>query len=146
MKYRNGFVSNSSSASYIIGIAKIVDENKFCKWIDDNDFKDLLDIYPPEKYTNIQENDNFYYIESFDSDRAIIDQNDVKKGEVVVGFYFSEEPGDYYYIDEDSDNIDYDNVDYESLFTERENSFVDGFNESNGLSHVSIQMGSARNG
>ena len=39
MKIRNGFVSNSSSSSFILGLAKIDDYNKFQNYINQNDIK-----------------------------------------------------------------------------------------------------------
>ena len=41
MKIRNGFVSNSSSSSFIIGIARISDEDKLKKYISENNISNV---------------------------------------------------------------------------------------------------------
>lgn len=45
MKIRSGFVSNSSTSSFIVAIAKILDEEKVRQWIKDIGIDHSTDIY-----------------------------------------------------------------------------------------------------
>jgi hypothetical protein len=44
LKTRTGFVSNSSSSSFIVGIGRISDKDKFNTWMKENDVKTDYDV------------------------------------------------------------------------------------------------------
>lgn len=55
MKIRNGFVSNSSSSSFIATYGKVVDNNRFDKWLDKCKYSRNYTIVSGEKLIELQE-------------------------------------------------------------------------------------------
>jgi hypothetical protein len=81
MKYRNGFVSNSSSSSYIIAIAKILDIKRVKAIIGDCLHCDIVTASTPEDMT----------IESFNGDAVSLS---VKKNDQVLCILAVDNEGD----------------------------------------------------
>jgi hypothetical protein len=84
MKVRNGFVSNSSSSSFIIGLAVIEDFSKFNAWLSKNDLKiggwdlNLAAIDNIDQYQIDVEGDKFIF-EAFTGDTVSIKKEDSVK-------------------------------------------------------------------
>ena len=98
---RSGFVSNSSSSSFIIGLAKVTKANKeFDKVINidpDNPSK-LLDISWPLKYKFIDDNKFRVFMRSFlDTEVSI----EVKDGDKIIYLYGTGPDEDQYFWKED---------------------------------------------
>lgn len=82
MKMRNGFVSNSSSSSFIMGLGVILDRKEFEVWAIENDvpdsvfsirkFSEMNDIY------DVDIKGNTVSMESFTMDVVSIDTTDVQ--------------------------------------------------------------------
>ena len=83
MKIRTGFVSNSSSSSYIIGVGKLINEEEFVKYCKENQIrydimttKKILDFN--NKWTSIIRKSNdkiFFKTESFDGNEVSVEIN-----------------------------------------------------------------------
>jgi len=99
MKTRNGFVSNSSSSSFIIAVGKVIDKEKVESFLDSCDMKDSYFIsieklsgmttlaYP----TNI--NDERIVIESFEGSSVELDRSLLKEDDEVLVIYIATNEG-----------------------------------------------------
>jgi len=156
MKIRNGFVSNSSSSSFIIGIAKIEDREKFDAWLEENADKlgyDFGSAFSPLKICKVKDLDSEYKkeaivsVESFIWADVNIPLDELDDEDEVVIFDFIGDEGDSCFSVYDGDDwVDYDyDIDLD-FFEEPEQKAYDGLSEENGLSMVSKTYGAGRNG
>ncbi len=168
MKIRKGFVSNSSSSSFIIGVAEVADINKFKKYAKDNNillengsgsdfalttWKELRDKDRSKWGDTEKLQDDKIIVESFVCSEVSISSKDMKDGTMVVVYAYYGNEGDYaFYDNDDSDwsDIDYEKVYEDNFFDKSEEEMLSLFEspEASGLKkdncHYSI--GAARNG
>jgi len=81
MKVRTGFVSNSSSASFIVGIAIIDDITKFTDWIKTNGINVNYSRLSEIDNSFIQRRNDYVYIESFNGATASVSLSHILNSE-----------------------------------------------------------------
>jgi hypothetical protein len=153
MKIRNGFVSNSSSSSFIVGIAKINDIIKFDEFINKNKIKlddyetqvvSLGEIKTGEIYSCKLYKDNINVI-SFDSD-VLISAKDTNDDDLFFITNISNDEGDGAFVDL-NDDLDYD-IDLSFFDSKQQNIFNMFYNSESGLDlkNKDVTFGAGRNG
>lgn len=130
MKIRSGFVSNSSSASFIMGMGVVMDMVHFKNWIKENGISDKS--YNINNFSNLVNdwdvdiNGNIASMESFNGDQIAIDIDGIaadsslsapemakqllaNNGDPVILYFY--DSGDEPIWDEEQDDYNYDEVD-----------------------------------
>jgi hypothetical protein len=130
MKIRNGFVSNSSSSSFIIGIARVSDEEKLNKYIKDNNISnvDIVDLDYIKKAWDINIRNNSISLESFMTDvttKIISDDDKFILLDYMGGDDSDFWNGDYYDYDIDLTFFDYNLIKAYDLFNKKNIGIVD---------------------
>lgn len=159
MKIRQGFVSNSSSSSYIIGIAKVDDIKKCKKYIEDNkiDADDInistyKDLKETKSWTVTIRGDKSVEVESFDGNIVSIDARDFKDGTFILTYCFFGNEGDHvFYEREDGDDDwcepNYDKVYNDGFFDKTEEDVMTMLGtDTSGLGECNFAIGASRNG
>lgn len=158
MKTRNGFVSNSSSSSFIIGIGVIKDKAKFEKWKESIDLKwdgtfSTYNIQEDEdRPWDIKENQRDFYISAPINDecpevsisKQHIEDNDIKE---IVSVCISNNEGDGCFRDGDDyfGDLNYD-ID-ETWFDENQQRVLEEFgSKESGIEESIITYGAGRDG
>jgi hypothetical protein len=162
MKIRNGFVSNSSSSSFIIGIAAVADVDACKKYLEDNKIKTeghnapmlmkLKDIKENKPYDIETITNDTISIESFMYTDVSINIDKLDDEDYVLFYVFYGDEGDYSFMGEDDDSYDYDidyDIDYD-FFGKDEKAVIDMFGDpdASGLNKAEceLSLGAGRNG
>lgn len=152
MKNRTGFVSNSSSSSFIVGVAEVIDNNKLNSYVlergikYDSDFKvTTIGEIKSNAFWDIKYNNGKIRVSSFQTDVSlnIGEKPDDTK---IVYVNISNDEGDYAFIeDEDWGDLNYDiDLDY---FDDKQQDIYSVFTSGNsGINNADITFGAARNG
>ena len=155
MKTRTGFVSNSSSSSFIVGIGKILNVEKFDKYIVDNNIKlDKFDTkkvrvgdIKNERYSEARRQGDSIVVESFATDVRISSKG-LNDEDTLLVVNISNNEGDSYFVENEDDyEINY-NIDYD-FFDKNQQKIYDLFTNSNSgvdVKNAEVTYGAARNG
>ena len=152
MKIRNGFVSNSSSSSFMIAVAKITDIKKASEWlkklaIDEDPFKynySIAVIGEKDEHWSVSNDGKTIRVESFRGDR--VEGTFSNPDDKFLAIRITNNEGDWAFSDNDSDwgDIDYD-IDLD-FFGSKQIDIWNGLTPENGFSEVEKSFGAARNG
>lgn len=160
MKIRNGFVSNSSSSSFIIGIAIVADLDTCKKYIAENNIKtegyddpklvQLKDINMNQSYDIEEITSKEIIIESFNDARVSINIENLDEEDYIFYYHYTGDEGDprFYAGDMDWCDLDYE-IDYD-FFSGTEKKVIDMFFDPDvaGLNKAECEstFGAGRNG
>jgi len=162
VKTRQGFVSNSSSSSFIVGVAKIKKSEtaQFKKWLFDLNKERGCQDYDRETQVLsttdvLRAKDHSYFIEC-DGESVIVDAEvnteptvsiklDASKDDEYFVVHIGNDEGDGNFWNEYSGNYDYDKVD-EDYFTGYQKEILNVLMGSGFFSNVDYKIGAARNG
>ena len=153
MKIRNGFVSNSSSSSFIVGVSKIVDYNKFQERLKEigisTNYEIMVKTVAEVKQNTVYEtvyHNGVLTVESFVSGASLyiekMDDNDLL---FIVNIANNE--GDYGFMSSSYGDIDYD-IDLSFFPKEQQDLYKMFLLENGGLDvdNYDVRYGAARNG
>lgn len=155
MKIRTGFVSNSSSSSFIIGVGKLNNKKKFEEYCLENKLKidgyDIIIYTTSELMKQIGKgivkkiNDKlFLEIESFNYNTVSMNI-DPSKEELYICIDISNDEGDHCFCNYDEEDYE-PNYDIDISFLPENQQKLFSLCNNNGVKKLYIEYGAARNG
>ena len=154
MKIRNGFVSNSSSSSFIVGVAKISDYNKFQERLKEigihiDSYELMIKSISDVRNDNIFECryfDGNFHVESFSSS-AGINVKEMIDTDLLFIVNIANNEGDNEFMDSYDGDMDY-NIGLDFFYKNQQELYKMFFDEQSGLdiTKCDINYGAARNG
>ena len=162
MKTRQGFVSNSSSSSFIVGVAKVKKSKtaQFKKWLFDLNKERGCPDYDRETQVLstmdvLRSEDQSYFMEydgssvtvtaEVNTEPQVCIRVDSDKDDEYFVVHIGNDEGDGPFWDEYRGNYDYDKVD-ENYFIGYQKEILDVLMSSKFFSNVEYKIGAARNG
>jgi hypothetical protein len=146
MKTRYGFVSNSSSSSFILGYGLIKDSNKLNDYFETNNIKISYNVnikkqYEPFEYQNENE------LRGGNCTTLNIPEDLYLKGDILIVNILNDE-GDEMFYNEFSEEFDYDKAKEISFYNTEQQALINLFNNSDIIKQNNRQVvfGAERNG
>lgn len=147
MKTRHGFVSNSSSSSFIVGIAEILDKAKFDEYIKEqnielDDWNQYI-VTEDSEHCDIEKRNDRLVVESFETS---VSAELKKPGTIFFVTNISNDEGDGPFWNDRYCEMNYDiDIDY---FSDSQRKVYDMFSDKNSGLNMDNQVtfGAARNG
>ncbi len=149
MKIRNGFVSNSSSSSFIIGYASIKDENNFQKYIKENNIEFYDNKFSDKPIRFKEEIRKFLTDERGEielvggNDTSIIIPNEIINEDLIFVEITNNEGDGCFYGESDFSN--YEKAEREEFYSENQQKIIKLFKQ-DFLEYRKLIIGAERNG
>ena len=138
MKIRHGFVSNSSSSSFVIGIAVVTDASKLAKIL-----KKHNDLWEIE--VKICRGDYDLKVTSFDDTEETLSWDQAELGDLILRISNFADEGDNHFWDDSCGgymdyDIEFDDCDYSIV------KLIQTLEETKCVKHLTYSYGAGRNG
>ncbi len=153
MKVRNGFVSNSSSSSFILGYGVVKDEQKLQKYLKDNkiEVSEVIDMdnnYNADvklfhEYSLWEED---LYLNGGNCTDLKIPEKYVNSENKILVVQILNNEGDSTFYNETRDELDYDKSDYIDFYSTKQQQIIELLKDESIFENPELRFGAERNG